>query len=206
MKDRYYRLMIDPGHGGSDPGAVNKRLNIKEKDINLAVGLYMFDRILLGDYLSKPFITRTKDEFVPLWGRTNLSKLWGVHAFMSIHTNARYKKGVPGIEIEVLHYKNSKRGIQFANITLGILLNEVGKNTKVISRGVKIGRRWDNKKKEWKDFYVLKHTPMPAIIVELGFISDDEEALFLKEPTNQKMMAGALAEASEVFLEGGDYE
>lgn len=195
MKNRSYKLIIDPGHGGGDPGAVNKKLKIMEKNITLAVSLIMREYCWTGDYLFESYMTRRKDEFVSLKERCKKAKVWNVDAFMSIHCNARYCKGKPGIEIEIFHCPRSKRGREFANITLGILLNEVGKCTDVISRGVKE-----------KAFYVLRKTHCPAILVELGFISDDEEALFLNDPMNQKMMATALLESAELFFEGGEHE
>jgi len=195
MSNRPYRLIIDPGHGGGDSGAVNKRLGIKEKDINLSVALLMRRSCWTGDYLFRAYMTRRKDEFVSLRDRCKKAAVWKANAFMSIHTNARPMRGKPGIEIEIFHCPGSKKGREFANITLGILLGEVRKATKVISRGVKE-----------KTFYVLKHTTMPAILVELGFISDDEEALFLNETINQKMMAKALLEPAELFFEGGENE
>lgn len=195
MSNRPYRLIIDPGHGGKDPGAVNKKLGIKEKNINLSVALITRRSCWKGDYLFRSYMTRRKDEFVSLAERCKKADFFKVNAFISIHTNARSMRGKPGIEIEIFHCPSSRKGREFANITLSLLLLEVRKATKVISRGVKE-----------KAFYVLKHTAMPAILVELGFISDDEEALFLNEPINQKMMAKALLNPAELFFEGGENE
>jgi len=195
ISDRPYRLCIDPGHGGKDPGAVNKELDIQEKKINLAVALLMRGYIFTGDYLIDAYMTRHKDEFISLRDRCGKASSWKAHAFMSIHTNARPMRGKPGIEIEVYHYPNSKKGKDFANITLGMLLGDVGKIFKVINRGVKEGT-----------YYVLKHTKMPAILVELGFLSDNEEAMFLSGIDNQEVMAKSLCEVAELFLEGGGHE
>lgn len=195
MNNRQYRLCIDPGHGGKDPGAVNKNLKILEKDINLSVALIMRRYCWKGDYLFSSYMTRRKDEFLSLADRCKKADFFKVNAFMSIHTNARPMRGKPGIEIEIFHCPGSIKAREFANITLGLLLKEVRKATKVISRGVKE-----------KAFYVLKHTSMPAILVELGFISDDEEAEFLNKLINQKMIAKALLEPAELFFEGGENE
>ena len=192
MADKPYRLMIDPGHGGPDPGATNKSLGIKEKDVNLAIALKMMRKIYAGDYLLEPFITRKDDSFVTLDGRCKKAALFSVDAFISIHCNARKTRGRDGLEIEVFHYCDSERANQYANIALGFLLNGLNDRIKIISRGVKTAQ-----------FYILKHTPMPAILVELGFISDDEEAAFLSAVDNQKIIARQLVEATELFLEGG---
>ena len=195
MKDRPYRLCIDPGHGGKDPGAVNKELGIQEKKINLAVALLMRGYIYTGDYLFDAYMTRHKDEFISLRDRCGKALAWKTNAFLSIHTNARPMRGKHGVEIEVFHYPGSKKAEEFARIALGILLRDVAEVFKVIDRGVREGK-----------YYVLKHTKMPAILVELGFLSDNEEALFLSTIDNQKLMATSLCEAAEHFLEGGGHE
>jgi N-acetylmuramoyl-L-alanine amidase len=195
MKHGPYRLCIDPGHGGKDPGAVNKDLNILEKKINLAVGLLMRGYAFSGDYLFDTYMTRHKDEFVSLRDRCGKAWSWKAHAFLSIHTNARPMRGKPGVEIETYHYPGSKKGEEFATTVQEILMRDVSKISEVIGRGVKPGK-----------YYVLKHTKMPAVLVELGFLSDNEEALFLSAVANQEVMAKSLCEAAETFLEGGGHE
>ena len=76
MSDRPYRLCIDPGHGGGDPGAVNKELDILEKRINLAVGLLMRGYLYTKDYLIDGYMTRHKDEFISLQDRCGKAFSW----------------------------------------------------------------------------------------------------------------------------------
>ena len=195
MSDRPYRLCIDPGRGGKDPGAVNKDLGIQEKKINLAVGLFMRSQIYTGDYLFDAYMTRHKDEFISLRDRCGKASFWKTNAFMSIHTNARPMRGRVGLEIEVYHYPGSEKGKEFATTVKENLVRDVGALSHVIDRGVKEGK-----------YYVLKHTKMPAILVELGFLSDNEEALFLSLIANQEKIAKSLCEAAETYLEGGGHE
>lgn len=195
MRNSPYRLCIDPGHGGKDPGAVNKDLNILEKRINLAVGLFMRGYAFTGDYLFDAYMTRHKDEFVSLRDRCGKAWSWKTHAFLSIHTNARPMRGRPGVEIETYHYPGSKKGKEFATIVQESLIKDIGEIFSVIDRGVKVGK-----------YYVLKHTKMPAVLAELGFLSDNEEALFLSSINNQEKIAKSLCEAAETFLEGGGHE
>ena len=192
MSSRPYRVMIDAGHGGRDPGAVNKELNIKEKDINLPVARFMRHYINTGDYLYSCYLTRDKDEFLSLDARCTKANTFSCSAFLSIHCNARHLPGENGIELEVFHYRDSAKGREYAGIVLDMLLKDIGREIVVTNRGVKVG-----------GYYVLKHTTMPAILVELGFITDNEEALFLNKVKNQVMIAKALNEATELFLEGG---
>lgn len=189
--DRPYKVMIDPGHGGKDPGAVNRNLVILEKDINLSVANYLKRIVFEGDYLYETWSTRREDVFVSLKERCNKANVFKANAFLSIHCNARPKVGKHGLEVEVFHAIGSKKGKEFAAIALDYLADESGKIIKVIRRRVLA-----------RNFYVLKNTSMPAILVELGFLPDHEEALFLNNKINQKIMARALAEATEHFLEG----
>jgi len=192
MRNRPYSICIDPGHGGKDPGAVNKNLEIMEKDINLSVALKMRRECWTGDYLFSCYMIRHTDEFVSLDRRCKKADFFKVNAFLSIHTNARPMRGKPGLEIEIFHCPGSKFGKNFAGIAMEHLLSDVAEIGKVINRGVKE-----------KAFYVLRNTSMTAILVELGFLSDPEEAIFLNKKANQKVMAKSLAESCEIFLEGG---
>jgi len=184
--------MIDPGHGGADYGAVSRDGEVREKDINLNIVRILRKIVYTEDYPFEVYTTRHEDKFIPLWNRVDLAKFWVVHAFMSIHCNAREAIGRDGLEVEVFHAVDSRKGRNFANLALGCLLCETRKETKVISRGVKE-----------KDFYVLRHTLCPAILVELGFITDPEEAGFLNDKKNQKILAKALIEATQLYFESG---
>jgi len=185
--------MIDPGHGGKEPGAVNKHHGLNEKDIVLSVGLLTRRFAIKGDYLYMPYMTRDDDYFVSLQERCDTAKLMGAQAFMSIHTNARPLRGKHGIELEVWCYPGSRRGREFAKTVIDFLEVQLSERIPFYSRGVKE-----------RAFYVLRHTPMPAVLVELGFLSDNEEAIFLNDRENQKIISWALADGAEYFLEGGE--
>ena len=189
--DRPYKVMIDPGHGGKALGAVNKDLVIIEKDINLSVANMLKKIVFSGDYLYETWSTRREDVSVSLKERCNKANHYKANAFLSIHCNARPAVGKKGLEIEVFHAVGSEKGKEFATLALNYLMTESRRLINVIRARVLA-----------KDFYVLKHTSMPAILVELGFLPDPEEALFLNNKMNQKVMAKALAEATEHFLEG----
>lgn len=190
--ERPYKLMIDPGHGGRDPGTVNKELGIMEKDINLRVSQLMHKIIVQGDYLYEPFVTRREDVYVSLFNRALASSLWNVDAFLSIHCNSRPRPGKHGLEIESYHFPGSKLGTEYAQHLTYYLIDALKDEIECFDRGAKPAR-----------FYVLRKTKMPAALIELGFLCDNEEALFLNKKKNQRIVAKALAEASEHFLEGG---
>lgn len=191
MADRPYKVMIDPGHGGNALGAVNRDLVILEKDINLNVANYLKRIVFEGDYLYETWSTRREDVSVSLKERCNKAEVYKANAFLSIHCNARPRVGKHGLELEVFHAVGSKKGREYAAIALDYLATESKRIIEVIRTRVME-----------RNFYVLKNTSMTAILVELGFLPDPEEALFLNNKINQKIMARALAEATEHYLEG----
>ena len=194
-------VMIDPGHGGVHPGAVDKDLGYKEKDIVLKVAEFMKDELVKNHSDIFVWMTRTEDITLSLQGRCNLADEAGVSVFMSIHTNARCLKGRKGLEIETYHCRGSKTGKRFAKIVQKNLVAENYKGPPTIDRGVKVGKRWSKKKQKWMPFYVLKHTRMPAILVELGFLSDFEEMIILSSPYYQETMGKCLARSLAEFFD-----
>jgi len=190
---RAYHCVIDAGHGGTDPGAISRDGLVMEKDVNLNIALLMRTQAMQGDYLFTPLLTRGDDHYVSLKRRCEIANDIGADAFMSIHCNARPMLGKPGIESEVYHYRNSQPGINFATISLNYLLKAVRST----------GMDAHNRGRKEGEFYVLRNTRMPAILVEVGFITDPEEAAYLKSVENQGTIARGLIDAIEFHLEGG---
>jgi len=187
---RPYIAVIDPGHGGSDPGAVAN--NVLEKDVNLEVALRLRKYVVQGDYLFTPFLTRGDDHYVSLQQRCDTANTAKASLFVSLHCNARPMRGREGIEIETYHYPGSYVGETVASVLFNFLFVYIGEKYTCIPRGIK-----------QKAFYVLKHTTCPAVLVEMGFLTDPEEARWLNEGVNQNLLAQAIAEGIEISLEGG---
>ena len=187
---RSYIAVIDPGHGGSDPGAVAN--DVLEKDVNLEVALRLRKYVVQGDYLFMPFLTRGDDHYVSLQQRCDTANEAKASLFVSLHCNARPMRGREGIEIETYHYPGSYVGETVASVLFNFLFVEISNKYKCIPRGIK-----------QKAFYVLKHTTCPAVLVEMGFLTDPEEARWLNEGVNQNLLAQAIAEGIEISLEGG---
>lgn len=206
-KQPKWSIVIDPGHGGKHPGAVNwmyghvEDITVMEKDINLAVANFMSQYMTNSIPEVTRRLTRRVDTTVSLSDRCRYAN--GVRpndkpadAFISIHTNARPMKGRYGLEIETFHFRGSEEGEELAYCIQDTLFNQSMKfGVPVIDRGVKIGER------NGKPFYVLKNTNMPAALVELGFLSDDEEAKLLVNPANQELMAMAIVDGVVQWLE-----
>ncbi len=183
-------IMIDPGHGGKDPGATWGRL--KEKDINLELAK------ILGKMLEKKgfrvLYTRTKDVFIPLEKRTAMANSMGADLFISLHVNAHPNPRVHGIEVYYLNLASSKDAVRVAArenaisskkiSDLQVILTDLMLNSKIkessalasrvlkgILRGVRRYKMEDNGVKE-APFYVLMGAKMPAILIEIGYITN----------------------------------
>lgn len=206
-------IVIDPGHGGTAPGAVNKKYGYMEKNINLHIATFMCDYIKTDYPEIIPATTRITDKTISLPDRCYFANTWrfGVHkdglihnrradCFISIHTNARRMKGRYGLEIETFFFRGSEPGWELASKIQEALLLCKYLGIPVINRGVKIGQR-RGADGELKDFYVLRNTDMPAVLVEVGFLSDDEEAEILIKPENQRIMGEAIISAVVGWLE-----
>jgi N-acetylmuramoyl-L-alanine amidase len=146
------RIILDPGHGGKDRGAVRGRVH--EADLNLKVALQLERRLKSLGY--RVVMTRRSDVFVSLESRARIANRYSNAIFVSIHFNASDHTGVRGAET----FYVSDRGCYLAR---GVQSRMVG-NLKLRNRGYK-----------YKRFSVLRHTGCPAILVECGFISNSYE-------------------------------
>ncbi len=152
------KIFIDPGHGGSDSGAVGVN-NLLEKDINLDVAK------IVASLLSQQkdvvvYLSREIDATTTLYSRTSTANNLGVDCFISIHCNA-FNSTAQGLET----YSYSESTNDLAGFIHNKIL-ESGNYTK--DRGLKTA-----------NFYVLKETTMRATLVELGFIDNTEDAKIL---------------------------
>lgn len=167
---------LDAGHGGKDSGAVNDTLGLHEKIAALDVCLY------LGEYLAKQgariHVSRADDSYSPLAIRASEANTYDATAFISIHLNSADNKSASGIETLVYSLKG----------TAAELAEKVQRNMIAITG-------WKNRGvKARPELIVLKKTIMPAILCEIGFISNDAEAKELFRPEIQRNIAYAIAD------------
>jgi N-acetylmuramoyl-L-alanine amidase len=173
-------VLIDPGHGGKDPGAIAIDKKINEKGLNLDVALRL-NRILKGLGFNT-MMTRTDDRYVDLASRSGMANNNYVDFFMSIHFNA-FMSSAKGIE--TLYFPNEITdeypidNRKMANI----FHNEIIDALKRPSRGIT----------PRPGLHVLNKTKMPAILAELGFITNAEELAQIKKDDYREMAARALA-------------
>lgn len=173
-------VLIDPGHGGKDPGALGIDKKTQEKDLNLDVALRL-NRIL-NDIGFNTMLTRKDDSYVDLASRSGMANNNYVDFFMSIHFNA-FTSTAKGIE--TLYYPNEITDeYPFDNKKMAnIFHSELIDTLKRPSRGIT----------PRPGLHVLNKTKMPAILAELGFITNSEELAEIKKPEYREMAARALA-------------
>lgn len=165
------RLVIDLGHGGTDPGAVGPS-KIFESNIVLAIGKKL-NELLKGFNVEIKF-TRLTDTYLSLSERSKIANDFRADYFLSIHTNSVKDSSVRGVE--VWQYAND-------NITLNTFSNgvcmDISKIFNIRNRGVKLSR----------ELSVLKNTKMPAALVEVDFISNPKAEQELKDSSNIEAVA-----------------
>jgi len=149
------RIVIDPGHGGSDPGAVH--FNRRESDDALRMSLAVRDRLLACR--QQVTMTRTGDTFVPLLDRSRISNNANADFFLSIHRNASTNPVANGVDIFVRPGPSNREVSIAQSILNNIVLVGVQSN-----RGLKR-----------ENFSVLRNTNAPAALLELGFISNPSD-------------------------------
>ena len=182
-----YRIILDAGHGGSDGGtqADGNRSNVIEKDVNLAVVLRM--KALLEDLGVEVLLTREADETLSLDERVGIANSIEADLYVSIHCNY-YEDDASISGLECYYYEESDSGKQYAEK----ILEKIEDSGKVETRNAKES-----------EFYVLKRTKVPAVLVELGYLSNAKDCQLLIEDKYQENLANELVEG---ILEALDEE
>ncbi len=166
-------VVIDPGHGGKDPGAVGLG-GLREVDVILPISLDVSQ--ILKQQGVEVMMTRNADYFVSLQGRTALANRARANIFVSIHANAvgGGRRNVNGMETFYAGNRDLAAAIH-----------------RSILRSVTVGRDRGVKKSR---FYVLRTSRMPAALVEVGFVTGTEDNARLRDPAYRRRMAQAIAQ------------
>lgn len=175
------KLVIDPGHGGSDPGAIGPG-GTREADINLAVSSRL--AALLIRQRHEVVLTRTGDVFLSLATRADLANSRRADALISIHCNAAVSRAAHGFEVW------TSRGQTRADA----LASGISTAWSLEFPFMTIRADWsDGDADKEAGFAVLVKTAMPAALLELQFISHPGWEKWLNDKTNQDRMAAAIA-------------
>ena len=217
-----HTIVIDPGHGGRDPGAVGYK-NLYEKNIVLPVALKLGKEIHKKMPDVKIVYTRKKDVSVPLWKRTKIANNNNGKLFISIHCNSVSDRRARGFEtfflsaekdanardvvlkensaIQFESKKDKKRyeGVNFVLATMA--QNAFIKQSRYLASTIQksLAKRlgpleMKNRGVKQGNLYVLVGATMPNILVEMGFISNKREALLLKQKSTQNRIVSALTD------------
>ena len=218
------RVLIDPGHGGEDDGAVKN--GIKEKEITLKVALEL-KKLLAKDSRFTPLLTRDSDQFVTLGDRPLMAAKNKADIFISIHANSSNITSARGTEIyfenqvptdeESLFLANRENntkddtpsGPQGKNSDLANILTDLAHNDHMVMSEKLSQLLLESFQKEFDiKTRAIRQAPfkvlgvnIPATLIELGFITNDAEAKWLVQKDSQRRMARAIYKGLKAFKE-----
>lgn len=215
-------IVLDPGHGGKDPGAIG-RDGLTEKEVVLDVALRLRD--LLRERLGKKVImTRDKDEFIELDDRAKFANGHKADLFVSIHINSHPKRATRGIEMYHFGIASDRRAMEVAARENGDTINHAQDFVDLIKADLALSKRiedsqnlaWETKiavvnlvgsQYDMEDhgvktapFYVLRYTAMPSVLAELAFISNPVEERHLRQTAFRQKTAEGLFEGIRNYL------
>jgi len=192
-------IVVDPGHGGTDPGAVNKDLNLKEKDIVLAIGFKLKNSLeALGATVK---MTRERDDTLSVSTRYQLANNLNAHRFVSLHNNAAGSISAEGIETWV-DADASQIWHDYATSLHNNTIRAAKTYYDVKDRKVKYSGTtspWNGRKIGVINYSNIK---CPAALLELNFISNNTEANRLIRSDYQNLLADGMAQG---FIEHATY-
>lgn len=222
-QSRKFTVVIDPGHGGKDPGAVGS--SSREKDIVLSVGLKLGKLIENNHPDVTVLYTRDKDLFVPLNQRASIANKAHADLFISIHCNAldRRRTSPQGVETFVLGLHRSNDNLDVAKAENAVIMYEEDYSVKyegfnpnepesyiifefmaneflgqsvqfasLIQNQLVTNSKRINRNVRQAGFLVLREVGMPSILVELGYISNQQEEKYLKSNSGQTSLANSI--------------
>ena len=217
-----FRILIDPGHGGKDPGAVKKGSS-KEKDLNLAVAKILYD-LLKKEKGFEVKISRDSDVFITLGKRASMANDFKADVFVSIHANAAKRASANGFEVyfrsdkasdaeaaetaalenEALQYEGKGGGtVSFADLLLKSLatnenINQSSKlaghiRNSVTKKSGNLGIKvHQNSAIKQANFYVLRGVNSTAVLVEMGYLSNANDRKRLNTKSVRQKMAESI--------------
>jgi len=217
------RIVLDPGHGGKDPGCLFSG-GIREKDIVLKLARVLALK-LEKELGCEVLLTRMDDVFLPLEKRTAFANTEKGDLFISLHINAHRQSSISGLETYFLNMATDERAVLVAarenstsekNISdLQTILNDLMLNTKIsessklayeVHNGMvtRVGKNYNNRVKslgvKQAPFYVLIGAEMPAILVETGFITNPTDRKRLTSSKYLETLADGIVDGIRAYI------
>ncbi|MFQ5894491.1 MAG: N-acetylmuramoyl-L-alanine amidase [Nitrospinota bacterium] len=228
LSERFRRglvtVVIDPGHGGRDPGAIG-RYGVREKEVALNLARILRQELRPRFGRNRILLTREEDVFLTLEGRTAIANAREADFFLSIHLNASPRSAARGIETYLLSEASSRRALEVAARENGTTMDQLTDLQKILSDLVhrskvdestplaqriqdslvgRLSRRYRGVRDlgvKRAPFYVLLGAQMPSVLVEAGFVTNPLEARRLRSRTYRREIARALAAGILRFIE-----
>lgn len=221
-------IVLDPGHGGIDPGALGA--HTMEKNITLAMAKQL-QKALLATGRFRVVLTRDKDIFIPLRDRFKIARDQGADLFMSLHADSNPGTLARGAsvytlsdkasdaEAEALANKENKSDViagvdlsQESQTVSGILIDLAQRETtnlssrfaSILVNDLKNDTMMLENSHRFAGFAVLKAPDVPSVLLEMGYISNDQDEKLLTDPAHQKVLAGSIARAIEDYFDWRD--
>jgi N-acetylmuramoyl-L-alanine amidase len=170
------KICVDAGHGGVDPGAIGLQpFRLEEKDVTLAVAFLLEEELVLRGH--EVVMPRRQDRTLASLPRAEFANRFEAELFLSLHANAAADPRVEGME--VFHFPGSKPGREAAASILNHMLAAFPGH--------------DNRGVREADFTVLRETAMPAVLVEMEFLTNPAQLRFLAHARSQRGLARAIA-------------
>ena len=220
-KHKISRIIIDPGHGGKDPGAIGPA-GEKEKDITLAVSKELAARLHEDGY--EILLTRKDDTFIPLEKRTAFANKKKADLFISVHVNANDKVSLRGVETYFLNLTTDASALKVAerenaiasksmsdlqfiikDLTLNARINESSRFASSIQKSIisSLGKAGHSNKDhgvKQAPFYVLMGAQMPSILIETGFITNATESKLLQKKSYQNSIIKGIISGINLYV------
>ncbi|MEI7999101.1 MAG: N-acetylmuramoyl-L-alanine amidase, partial [Candidatus Omnitrophota bacterium] len=212
---KVHTVIIDPGHGGKDPGAKGYA-GVREKDVVLDIGKRLKE--LLSDAGLKVVMTRDSDEFISLNGRTEIATKAEADLFISIHANSNPARRTRGVEVyyvkthdkrdldEEQRLKNEKLFLKSLHATNSIMVRNIVADMMYqlkIAESARLAMRIvhdtsseieiPNRGARHSRFFVVRNTLMPAVLIETGFLTNKQEEKKLNTSEYREKLAESIA-------------
>lgn len=190
------RILLDPGHGGKDPGCLSPDKKTKESQVVLQVAKHLAEDLKIWGFTVG--MTRTTDQYLTLTQRTEIAKKWKADLFISLHINTvgNTNKKVCGLETHILPPSNApatkdtkpygKKLIGHAFVKQSALLGYA------IQQGMLQATKAEDRSLRYSNFSVLRSAPCPAVLLELGFMSHPTELKNMLNTTYQHLLIAGI--------------